>query len=483
MLTLEATARGLYQVVYNSRALYSQYNIESGVKKLLPPPSEHTLYLIASPLLGYGLKEWLAKLPAGSYALAYEAEPQLTQITHQHFAGWQTSQVTLLNSIEYNSLNKTLFNLYNYNFKEVVMLKINGGYYLKQTIYDNLFIFLQQLLQQQTHNRLLLKRNAKRWLKNTIDNFSSIKSFVKPQFDDKPLIIAAAGLSLDEAIPSLKKYRPYYHLLAVDTAFLPLQAHSLNPDALFILEGGFYNSYDFIGHKNFTAPVISDLASYAPLLHNLPAPKSFFVTNIAPVTLFKRLSLALQLPLLPPLGNVAMAAITYALQYSNASIILCGFDFCYSLSRLHAKAAYSHSNDLITNHRLNRGHLTTTTLNRPLLCAQIAGQSYLSDEVLLSYYHILAKLKNERLFSWQESGLPLNLPLFNRQNLKTKANLTWQEVEVDLTSFKENEIENLKLFLKNQVFTDKLDYLLLEAQNTANLAQLASYYLKLWQQS
>jgi hypothetical protein len=456
-IVLKAAKSGLLTLIYRGAYLYSGYDPEKSVLRLLPPPEENVLYLLASPLLGHGLKIWLKTLPASSHLLFYEAEPELQPLTMKAAADWQTAQTTLLETVSETDIEQALVALTDrYSFYKCILLTPTGGYQLNKKIYDETAASLHRSIKIKAANEKLLYRNSRRWNKNIISNIRHLKTSWRPVFPDKPVLLVGAGLSVDNALPLILKNRAKAVIICVDTALPPLIENGIIPDAVIIVEGGFYNTLDFVGHKDCGVPVIADLSSYPPLLNSLPAHKSFFISRIFPASFFTRLSTAFSLPLLPALGSVATAALAYVLMHSRSAVILCGFDFCYRYERSHAKSCYTHKIDLYSHTRLNQMPVTRLNLQKDT----VTYNKLITDSTLLRYYSILHTARHKNIYKLPFEGLPLSFPLFNFEHAAVRpGHIRWEPVESSVKNFILHEMTLIDQALKELKLTAETDYL------------------------
>lgn len=81
---------------------------------------------------------------------------------------------------------------------------------------------------------------SKRWFKNSVTFFNSVKNTCTVKKMNAPVIVAASGTSLKSSIDFLKKYRQNYFLIAVSSAFLPLLSNEIIPDIVMSTDGGYW---------------------------------------------------------------------------------------------------------------------------------------------------------------------------------------------------------------------------------------------------
>ncbi|HKK65360.1 MAG TPA: hypothetical protein VJ967_05840, partial [Clostridia bacterium] len=115
----------------------------------------HTLYILASPLLWYGVIELLKKLPSSSHIIAVEQEPQLAALSISHqplelnrfeqldigFYPEGSSDAGSTGDI-FKSIPALVEELGIERFRRVRLLTLNGGYRLNSRRYTELIQLL-----------------------------------------------------------------------------------------------------------------------------------------------------------------------------------------------------------------------------------------------------------------------------------------------------------------------------------------------------
>jgi hypothetical protein len=136
------------------------------------------------------------------------------------------------------------------------------------------------------------------------------------RIDNRPVVIAAAGPSLDDAKPLIKKYRPWLLLLAVNAAFLPLRKAGIRPDAVVCVEPRPAAAASFDGEGEENIPLIFTPSTNPDVVANWHGPKLLaYHVNSAPST---------------TTGTVAGTALDVAFRLGANPIILTGLDLALS---------------------------------------------------------------------------------------------------------------------------------------------------------
>src|SRR6056297_3188676 len=312
-------------IVFKNKELYSRSSPRTRAEERAAAfeLESHTLYILASPLLWYGVSNLLKKLPPSSHIIAVEQEPQLAalSISHQPLELSRNEQLDIgfhpeggleaeapdgnnpaSGSAEtkapesgapgdiFKSIPALVEKLGIERFRRVRVLTLNGGYRLNSRRYTELVQLLEEEIQQFWHNKYTLMHMLPLWIKNILRNlalctFPSDTPVTKPETKPEtkrphlascprfglpktslPVLVAGAGPSLDTHIDFIRSYRDTLYLLTVDTAYSVLLQHGIQPDMVVVQESQFYNLYDFIYQPRIEADILADISSYPQVL-------------------------------------------------------------------------------------------------------------------------------------------------------------------------------------------------------------------------
>ena len=81
---------------------------------------------------------------------------------------------------------------------------------------------------------------GRRWLKNTLRNYAEIEHLAEVSRQSGTTVIAAAGPSLEDTLPTLARERKRFHLWALPSAVKCLAAAGIRPDLIFSTDPGFW---------------------------------------------------------------------------------------------------------------------------------------------------------------------------------------------------------------------------------------------------
>ena len=244
-LDLIPSRNGELNIHYHGKVLYSRYNPSASAERLagntvLKP---RTIYLVPSPLLGYGIESLVRKLPEDSLLLGLETDQSLMAVSTPCIQKYHKK-----NRCEFYRLDDsvTLYRIFNSLpsglYRSCRLLPLNSGYQLNREKYDLLFSSLEHFLQNYWQNRLTAVKLGRLWMKNLITNLAYPGGKQISQFKTDKTCTAGRiepGESLERSLPLIKEGREKIFVLAVDTALQTLIRSGIIPDGVVNLEAQF----------------------------------------------------------------------------------------------------------------------------------------------------------------------------------------------------------------------------------------------------
>ena len=431
-----------FSVLYKGKYLYSKRSPQKNILQLISSIviQNETLVLCVSPVLGYGLKELLEKLPPDSFAIGLEADEDLLKLSknkidknileNSKFLYTGTDSVNIL-------LNRLDDFIKGKKIRRVIRIDFSGGAALNQSFYSQAFDFISQYISQIWINRLTLIQFGRNYARNFFKNYYSIlRSIVKSpdktsalninsyfgslieKSVNKPIIVIGAGPSLDSSVEFIKENRDRLFVLAVDAAFSGLYPE-IRPDAVVLLESQYWIQKAFIGITDLDIPIIADLTSNPSLLVKLNGNKAFFFTDYSAQDsaagsfffVFKEKNI---LPLrLEAMGSVGLAALALAerLAFDGLPIFHTGLDFSWGRGFSHSKLSYQVKN-LFSDISKIKSLYTGESLFPNKLSFEKGkdGSLVFTSPNLKNYGELYKKLfaSKENFFDIGQSGLELN---------------------------------------------------------------------------
>lgn len=362
-----------FSVSYKNKLLYSKYNpispIEKAIENLSIP--DGTLILAFSPILGYGLDLLINKIQKNSFIFLIENDFSLFEFSIK-------CPESKIRNIDFNQSNICYKNLQTQNdiykifndkkfldkiktCKRVVKINLSAIFPEQEIFYQETFNLFSNYIAQFWKNQITLVKLGKLFSKNIFLNLPQIAKSKKIMFNsiDKPILVFGAGTSLDKTIKDLEKTKLSindFFIICVDSALKPLLEYKINPDIVVAVESQLANEKAFIGTKNFTYLLVSDLTS-RPNINNYHNQNiSFIFTEYCNANFLETIkNLSLPLQNFNPLGSVGLYAIELAIKLRKTSspIFFTGLDFAYTSDGTHCKNAPASFTKLINSTRTN----------------------------------------------------------------------------------------------------------------------------------
>ena len=395
-----APARRGFSVYYRGRALLSLVDpvrqAERAVEASLPQAAG-TLYLLPSPLLGYGIPLVMRNLPPDSALLCVEADQALYDLSVEHigtleivkddrFRFVRTENPAALAAFAGRTWERR-------RFRRVAELRLTAGWQLNADFYRAAFGALQSAIATEWSNILTLTRLGRLYMRNAIRNLRLLAE--RPgveslDFGSCPVIVLGAGPSLDTFLDSMARRPPPpgCRILCVDTALRPLLERNVRPDLVVALEAQHWNLRDFSGAGAWRIPVAMDMSALPATGGVLGGETYMFWTRWTDLSVFERLSALKLLPAeLPPLGSVGLSAVSLALRLGTGLIFTAGMDFAFTLDKYHCRGSPSHG-EILKKHTRFGGLYPTAAAAR----AGVAADSGLySDPAMENYRRLFGR--------------------------------------------------------------------------------------------
>ena len=455
------TSRG-FSVLYRHKYLYSKYNPQAAVtaqiESLQIPDS--ALILCFSPVLGYGLKELMEKLPASSYMLALEYDQVLMRFSLDHcdFSPFAHQRFSYIRTDSIAEVLKKIESLPLFPFKKCLAVSCSGGVQLYQTFYDEVSLYADEVIARFWKNRITLMHLGRNYVHNTFRNLLSLArplarllagamtgSPAKPTESlpaeffawgtpsdqnkfrlltgderiHKPILVAGAGPSLDTARDFIIKNRNSFFLLAVDAAAAALLP-DIRPDAIVLVESQYWIDSAFIGLQKYGIPIFADLTASPRVLQASNGKVYFFCTEYARLRYLDRLYWTLRPLILPPMGSVGLSAVHLALALTSPHlpVLHTGLDFAWQSGLTHAAGSSPVKKLFAEISRTESPYKLSLSTGMQRISGK-RGRSYWTNSVLSGYAELYRHTfsGNERIIDIGTEGCFLN----NRQNGRVDA--------------------------------------------------------------
>ena len=411
------TPRGL-SVLYRGRYLYSRYDppkspVEAARAAVIP---DETLVFCPSPILGYGLSELLASLPARSFVLGLETDENLMALSaeriprdiifHPKFKLIRTSSVArVLETVDALGLGP---------FRRALRIDLSGGATLNGDFYREAQASIDEYISRWWRNHVTLMRLGRNYARNFFTNCHSLPaSFALPSHTvARPIVVAGAGPSLDASLRLIAENRERIFLLAVDTALPALRDSGIIPDAAVLVESQFWITRAFIGFRGSRLPVYADLTANPEAVLSTCGPVHFFHTAYAKARFLSRFSeYGLSPQAVTPLGSVGLSGLELALSIAapDVPVLFTGLDFSWGSGFTHSRGAPAARDALSRAWRLSPAERSAISDSSAVETLIGKGGNVVHTDPALSSYAALCAARfgsESRLYDFGSSGIP-----------------------------------------------------------------------------
>lgn len=251
---------------------------------------------------------------------------------------------------------------------------------------------IQKFREKDTINTNTIKRFGRRWVTNIIKNLLELKSFVPMEayrgcMTGLPVLVLAAGPSLDAVLPFLDVLRARAVLVAVDTACTSLKAAACIPDFVVVADPQFWNARHLDWAVFPEAQLVTEIAVWPSVFH-YTWNDTVLASSQYPLGKYIEARLSLQLGVLRAGGSVATSAWDFARQLGASEIYVTGLDLSYPEGKSHARASTFEQYALHTQHRLKPAETAFfTAINNanPYFVNNYCGNKVKTDKRLALY--------------------------------------------------------------------------------------------------
>ena len=352
---IEKNADGFIIAYKNNRAVHSKYNIENECKRALEKINKNKNLLI---IYGYGL----------GYIIKY-----LIENIENYFDKKILESLKIIVVVEDDYLFKySFYNIFNTDKKNIFFIHVedNIDYINKIVDYKNIngvsLVLLPSLTKEEKDkaNKFyeeILNNIEKEfsniwtnlyfeniWTKNIILNSEYInKSFdisvFKNAFNGFNALLICPGPTLINYIEKIKTHRKNLIIICVDTSYSVLCKNGIIPDFIITVDGGFFNSLDFVCENKKFSYLVMDIAC------NKIIPKIIYdrtkiirFTSTDNLGIIEYLKKFTDLSSLTTSSTVATTMIDFAYYTNFDKVLLIGFDNSYPYYQRHIKHALSY---------------------------------------------------------------------------------------------------------------------------------------------
>lgn len=345
-----------FKIIYkNNRAIHSKYNIENECKRALENINKNKNLII---IYGYGL----------GYILKY-----LLENINNYFNDESIKDLKIVIVVEDAAIFKySYYNIYSTNKENIFFIDSEDDIdYINKIIdYKNInginLVMLPSLTKEEKDNANIFYTNILNnmekelsniltnmyfeniWTKNIIFNSeyiskSSDVSILKDAFKDFKALLICPGPTLEYSIKKIKNNRESFIVICVDTAYSVLCKNNITPDFVITVDGGFFNSLDFIYESANFPYLIMDIACNKIIPKRLENKTNLirFSSN-ENLELIKYINEYTNISALNTSSTVASTMIDFAYYAGFKDVLLIGFDNSYPFYQRHIKHTLSY---------------------------------------------------------------------------------------------------------------------------------------------
>lgn len=345
-----------FKIIYkNNRAIHSKYNIENECKRALENINKNKNLII---IYGYGL----------GYILKY-----LLENINDYFNDEIIKDLKIVIVVEDAAIFKySYYNIYSTNKENIFFIDTEDDvdYINKIVDYKNInginLVLLPSLTKEEKEKANLfytdILNNMEKelsniltnmyfeniWTKNIIFNSeyinkSSDVSILKDAFKDFKALLICPGPTLEYSIKKIKNNRESFIVICVDTAYSVLCKNNIIPDFVVTVDGGFFNSLDFIYESANFPYLIMDIACNKIIPKRLENKTNLirFSSN-ENLELIKYINEYTNISTLNTSSTVASTMIDFAYYAGFKDVLLIGFDNSYPFYQRHIKHTLSY---------------------------------------------------------------------------------------------------------------------------------------------
>lgn len=352
---IEKNADGFIIAYKNNRAVHSKYNIENECRRALEKINKNKNLLI---IYGYGL----------GYIIKY-----LIENIENYFDKKILESLKIIVVVEDDYLFKySYYNIFNTDKKNIFFIyaEDNIDYINKIVDYKNIngvsLVLLSSLTKEEKDkaNKFYeeILNNIEKafsniwtnlyfeniWTKNIILNSEYINkssdiSVFKNAFNGFNALLICPGPTLINYIEKIKTHRKNLIIICVDTSYSVLCKNGIIPDFIITVDGGFFNSLDFVCENKKFPYLVMDIAC------NKIIPKIIYdrtkiirFTSTDNLGIIEYLKKFTDLSSLTTSSTVATTMIDFAYYTNFDKVLLIGFDNSYPYYQRHIKHALSY---------------------------------------------------------------------------------------------------------------------------------------------
>lgn len=428
------TSQG-FCVKYKEKFLYSKYNPQKTILNLIEKIEllPGTIIIAASPVMPYGIKNLIEKLPRDCIILAVEFDANLFEFSKpylEEYSNFSPEKIQILSKNDILNFHKLLqqknpclengFLLPPHGtFKRAVKIDFSGGVQFHKELYESFLQTVQNAIGTFFKNQITLSKFARKYFHNLFRNMTKIPDSVPlkslEKSVSKPILILGTGSSVEDTLEKIKNNFNRFFIISLDATVPALKDYKIHCDAVICEECQCVISKMFIGsHKTFPL-AITGLTSAPKTVSFSTKELSYFIPFFADCTALKNIiSMKNFPPKINPFGSVGITALYFALflrKNNTIPIFFSGLDFSFENNFTHAKNSLPYKNLLFMQNKIKPiQNLSPVFAEGNLKILDKNKKTVNTTKALLNYSQLFSLFENEKnLFDIRKKGLKLNI--------------------------------------------------------------------------
>ncbi|WP_243447940.1 motility associated factor glycosyltransferase family protein [Clostridium tetani] len=302
----------------DNKFVYSKFYPTKDAEKFIESNKELILnkkYIVMYGLgFGYHVKELLKRIPSDSRVFLFDLDVEIHDIAKKY---------NLLEDIKKDSRVKIILgnnkNFYNEFMDKVSLVDEYNDFRQAIKSYKIAKINLERF-------EPIMKENEEINIKN---NYNTIGEFFKTfELENKPIVIASAGSSLERDLNIMKEKREYIKIFAVGRTLDILMKNGIKPDIITILDAGEVVYNQIKGYEDLDIPLCFLSTGSRWAVQAYKGPKYMFFNKECS---FNKENIVIETG-----KTVAIPTINLAIKAGGKNIILCGQDMAFVDDKSHA---------------------------------------------------------------------------------------------------------------------------------------------------
>lgn len=340
-LRLDTAANGSPTLIAAGRYLYSRHNPERDASRALEAAARREP--AAMVLFGLGLgyhADYLIEHTESTHVIVFEPVAEVLAIAEEHGSLARLRHCRRLSlATDSGSLARILPQIAGEGFETFVLPgteRLSNEYALGRRIAD---AFSRRL----EINRNTLQRFGRLWVRNLCRNLDVIAdaygvTTLAGGFSGVPVLLLAAGPTLDQILPLLPDLSRRYLVVAVDTAVAPALRVGVRPDFAVVVDPQYWNARHLDRVISEGTMLVSEASAHPRVFESFRA-ETFLCSSVFPLGRAFEESLG-RFGTLGAGGSVATTAWDLARLIGATDITVAGLDLGFPAGRTHCRSSY-----------------------------------------------------------------------------------------------------------------------------------------------